>query len=172
MSLPKNYHKIYLFKEPFDKNDILSLCKELDEANTNPNVKEILLIINSAGGSGGRGGTVALHDYIKLSTKPVDTLACGFCGSGAITILQAGRKRYSTSNTVFLIHQGSGGPEIKKLIHLDELVNNLKKELEPMRKIDADRIGIPLDEYMSATSFENIMTVDEALKFNLIDEIV
>lgn len=169
MSISSNSHKIYLFDSPFDEKSVLSICQQIDEANKNPEIKEIVLVINSGGGG---DSCIALHDYIKISAKPIDTLVCGFCASAAVTVLQAGRKRYATKNSKILIHQGNGN--IPK-----SSINNLQLELELffkgydlMSKISSDRIGISIDKWKEMTSFENLMTAKEALDLNFIDEII
>jgi ATP-dependent protease ClpP protease subunit len=165
-----DYHKIYLFDSPFDSESVLKICNQIDEANDNPHVTEIMLVINSGGGN---YDCMALYDYIQASPKPIDTLACGHCGSAAVTVLQAGRKRFATKNSTILVHQGRGGSSSEDG---EQLSKSQSKKWETryliMRKITADRIGMSLEEYLEYISVEKVLTTDEAFEKKFIDEIV
>jgi ATP-dependent protease ClpP protease subunit len=164
----ENHHKIYLFDSPMDSQTYIRICKEIDEAGDNKSIKEILIVINSGGGS----NPIALFDYIQISPTPVDTLVCGDCSSAAVTVLQSGRRRYATKNSTILIHSGTTGVPKGPTDQLDTMYRNTLKQYDLMRSAEASRVGLSLKDYKELLTHDNLMTAQEALEKNFIDQIV
>ena len=168
MHFDKTVCKIYLTQSPFKEEEAVKICQEIDKANLDANFNSILLIINSGGGN---DSWVMLHDYIKLSQKTVNTLACGWCASAGMQILQAGVKRYASKNTLFLVHRGN--------VRFDSNPNNFDEstkkwqEKENIRnKVLFGRSKIKIENQDKFVSFENQFNPNDALKFGFIDEII
>src|SRR5258708_40010619 len=85
-----------------EEKSIKEVMEDIDTANSQEFVKEIILTITSTGGRLYDG--FALYDYIKASKKPIDVIAAGYCMSAAVMIMQAARKRTSLPNTSFMVH--------------------------------------------------------------------
>lgn len=145
---------------------IVSQLLYLDSVNTN----DISLYINSPGGSITAG--MAIYDTIHYINSRVNTICIGMAMSmGAFLLASTSGKRYALPHSEIMIHQPYGGMQgvvsdidiqAKRLIKTKKLMNELlayhtKKELSII-ECDTER-----DYYMSA---------DEALEYNLIDEIL
>ena len=145
---------------------IISELLYLDSINNN----DINLYISSPGGSIVAG--LAIYDTINMINSKVNTIAIGMAASMAAFLLASGTgKRKALPNAEIMIHQPYGGMEgvaadidiqAKRLLRTKERINQLlanlcKKDIQQIEK-DTDR-----DYYMTAT---------EALKYNLIDEII
>lgn len=154
-------------------DSIQTVMEGIDKANNDDEVDRVRLFIASGGGK--LYAEFALFDYIKQSSKPVDTVATGYCASAAVTILQAGAKRYATENTVIMIHPSSWSYdnvpyEAFRLQHeQSDKVNDLHVTLV------AQRAGLPRKELESLFEPIHFLTPSEALKVGtngLIDEIL
>jgi ATP-dependent protease ClpP protease subunit len=165
---PKYTKHIYLFDTPFNSTHITAIAQQFDRAVMDDQVEQIQLIISSGGGD---RSCVALFELIRLCSKRVDTLAVGYCASAAVTLLQAGKIRRATKNSFLLIHGGEFGLS-GKVIDMEEKIKNWYKRDTTMRKLNADRMGLKLKDYLALEASENLLTAQEALKLNLIDEII
>lgn len=160
--------RVFLFSViNFEK--VEQTISQINDFQNDPECDRILLIISSGGGD---ESCIALYDYIKLVKKPLDTLALGMCKSAAITVLQAGLKRYATPNTHFLIHLGTLGGQ--KILAKEIISNRDKyKEYLNMRQIEADRIGLGLAKFLELIELDQHLNILGALEFgvnNLIDQ--
>ncbi|MBQ1344595.1 ATP-dependent Clp protease proteolytic subunit [Candidatus Saccharibacteria bacterium] len=99
----------------YDDFDIEQICANIlqynrDDADCNLSPEErapILLYINSHGGPEISG--FKLIDIIELSETPVYTINTGTWYSMALLIGIAGHKRFATSRSTFLLHDGING---------------------------------------------------------------
>lgn len=83
----------------------------------------ITLCINSFGGS----VREALRLYDLISTMNVDTIATGSVMSAAVIIFLAGKKRYSTPRSTFMIHQIS--------VTLEGMLSGIQEDLEEINRL-------------------------------------
>jgi len=92
--------KLFLYDvvSPDSVADLTQCIMLLDSLNHNP----IELYINSPGGSVDDG--FALIDLIRSVKSPIYTIAQGTVASMATLVFIAGRKRYSYSNSVLMLH--------------------------------------------------------------------
>ncbi|HLL61182.1 MAG TPA: ATP-dependent Clp protease proteolytic subunit, partial [Candidatus Nitrosocosmicus sp.] len=108
---------------------VKEVMKDIDTANLDPDVETIILTITSEGGF--LFPAFALYDHIKASKKPVDIIAEGFCMSAAVVIMQAGRKRISRPNTLFMIHPSKNQIQENRLYsEFIAIVEELKRNYE------------------------------------------
>lgn len=64
---------------------------------------EIVLIINSSGGS--IGITMGIYDLLKSLNIKITTIAVGKCYSMATVLFALGEERYISKNTSYMLHQ-------------------------------------------------------------------
>ncbi len=148
-------------------NTIVSSLLYLDNISHD----DIFLYINSPGGEIDQG--MAIIDTIKYIKSDVVTIAIGLVASMASIVLACGaeNKRMSLKNTTIMIHQPLAGfsgqasdmdiinkhLQFKKLLLIDILSEATKQNRNKIKQ-DIDR-----DYYL---------TVEEALKYRLIDKIL
>lgn len=148
--------------------------KAIDEANEKPEIEKVVLTIVSGGGF--FYPSFALFDHIKASKKPVDIIAAGNCMSCAVMILQAGRKRLSYSNTVFMVHPSHFNQEDNKPFYESmKVVDQYKINHEKFIELTITRSGISKAEFEKLYNPIKYFTPKEALSFGpngLIDEIL
>jgi ATP-dependent Clp protease protease subunit len=126
------------------------------------------VIINSPGGSLYEGWRI--YDTIKLSQKQITTGVIGICASAAIQVLLAGNQRWASENSRLLIHKTSdiaiGNAEDIKTT-ADEMIIEDNVLAQKYAMIS----GRPIDEVMARMKEERIMMPEEALQWNIINEI-
>ena len=164
---------IYLLMEEIDAASCKAAITFILEKNIETNgkrLKEIKMIICSPGGD--VSGCFALTDVMMASKIPVMTFGIGQICSCGLLIFMAGKKRILTPNTSILSHQYSWGDWGKE----HELLATRKEQDLTSRKI--------LTHYQKCTKLpaktikekllcpsDTWLTADEALKYNLCDEI-
>ena len=136
--------------------------------------KEISFYINSPGGSVTDGlGIVDTMNYIRC---PVTTICIGMAASMGAVLLASGTKgkRFATPNAEILIHQpliggqGISGQTTEIKIQADQMV----KTRQRLNKILSEATGQSLEQVEIDTERDHYMTVEEALKYGLIDGIM
>jgi ATP-dependent protease ClpP protease subunit len=174
--MTKSVNKIaytYLFGDTSNEN-IKEVVKDIDKANQNKEIDEIVLVMNSWGGY--FYASFGLFDHIRFSKKPIDIIAEGTCQSCAVMILQAGRKRFSMPNTVFMIHPSSNKIEdslsFKNFIAESE---QYKVDHDLFVELTISRCGMGKKEFEALYEPQRFLTPEQALKLGkngLIDEIL
>ena len=135
--------------------------------------KDILLVINSPGGSIDAGRAVI--DAMQWCKKPVYTLALGGCYSMAFQILLYGKKRFSTQYSTFMYHDTKY--DFSRYIHPSDVndVVDIQKRMD--KELTDDMIRLTkLTKIEVETAFKNrkdtYLDSKEALKKGIIDYIV
>ena len=133
--------------------------------------KEIYLYINSPGGLVTAG--LGIYDTMQYVKPDISTLCIGQAASMGSFLLSAGKKgkRFSLPNSRIMVHQPSAGFQGQATdieIHANEVLA-LKKRLN---EIYSKHTGKTVDEIKTALERDNFMTVDSAMAFGLIDEVV
>lgn len=155
-------------------DDISELCFELLNLNENDKKEGITspfhLIINTQGGA--LYATLHLCDIIHSMTSHVYTYASGYCQSGGILILLAGKRKFSFPYTSFLMHspifyRETSYANIKNaMINVEneniEYINYIKK-YSNLKAKDVNRIF--------SSNADVCFTASDALSMGLIDEI-
>jgi ATP-dependent protease ClpP protease subunit len=157
----------YLFNE-VNYNSCQKVIVDIDKANLDGNISEILLTVCSGGGN--LLPAFALFEHIQNSKKNINILVNSWCGSAAVMILQAGKNRYATKLSRFKIHSSSH--TVKNPIYFDEFEDYgaFQKEshlqfieLTTCRtKISYEKFKemFPLTKYISATEAKNLGLID------------
>lgn len=153
---------------------IREVMRDIDSANTQDCIKEIVFTIVSHGGD--LASAFALYVHIKASRKPIDIITEGLCMSSAVMVLQAGRRRIARSYTVFMVHPSS--------IYLQEhdrpyneflsIVDQYKKNQELFIALTIRKSGMSRKEFEKIYAPRKYLTPTEAKnfgKYGLIDEV-
>lgn len=133
--------------------------------------KDIHLYINSPGGSVTAG--LAIYDTMQFLSCDVATYCMGQAASMGAMLLTAGApgKRYALPNASVMIHQplaGMQGTAEEIMIHRTEL----RRVKSRLNNLLMHHTGKTLQEIEEGTDRDNFMTAEEALEYNLIDQVV
>lgn len=135
--------------------------------------KEILLIINSPGGSVDAG--YAVWDQIKMIKSPVTTLVTGMAASmGSVLSLAAQKgRRFATPNARVMIHQPSIHGVIQgQATDLEIQAKEILKTRDDIIHLYMEATGKDFETIERALDRDTWMNSEEALKFGLLDKIV
>ncbi len=135
--------------------------------------KPILVIINSPGGSTDAG--FAIWDQAKMISSPIITLITGLAASmGSVLSLMADKgHRYATPNTRIMIHQPSIHGYIQgQATDLEIQAKEILKLRKHLVKLYSDSTGQSEEKIEENFDRDNWMSVDEAIKFGLLDKVV
>jgi ATP-dependent Clp protease protease subunit len=131
----------------------------------------ISLYISSPGGHVESGDVI--YDIIKFIKPPVRVIGTGWVASAATTIYLAAEKdkRFALPNTRFLIHQplgGSRGDATDIAIQAEQMVRTKAR----INQLIAKETGQPLDRVAKDTDRDYWMTVDEAVSYGIVSNII
>lgn len=172
----KNHIYFYAYVSP---QSILRLNVEMrkmmienqqDAIADETNVRPIHIHINSPGGSAHAG--FLGYDYIRNvgSQVPVYTHVEGIAASAATILSVAGNRRYITPSSYMLIHEPRtwmGGAASK----ITEEYENLQKVAKTIEDIYVRHCGFKIEDLKEFLKHDWILTADECIKYNLVDEI-
>ena len=162
--------RIVILGTPIDDDVANIICGQLLFLESEDPDKDIMLYINSPGGSVTAG--LAIYDTMQYIRSPVSTICVGQAASMGAVLLAAGAagKRYSLPNSRIMIHQPLGGAQgqatdieiqAKEILRLKQRLYEIlaKHTNQPVERIerDADR-----DYFMGAV---------EAKEYGLVDEV-
>ena len=162
---------------------IVNLSEEVNAATASVIVAELLFLeaqdpdkdiqfyINSPGGSVTDG--MAIYDTMQYIKCDVSTICIGMGASMAAFLLSSGAKgkRFALPNAEIMIHQPSAGTQ-GQITDMAIHVKRLEVIKKRMNSILAANTGKSLEEVTAACERDNFMTVEEALKFGLIDKVI
>lgn len=129
----------------------------------------INIYIHSPGGN--TWVSLAIVDAIMNSETPVNTICLGYAASGAFYIMCAGHRRKALKNSSLMLHTASWGtwgkvPQMKSnIVELDNTEKKLITLLEQKTMINEK-------DFRSMSSHEWWMTTEEALEYQVIDEVI
>lgn len=136
-----------------------------------PAFSEIILVINSPGGS--TIDALAIYELLKSTNLTITTIALGNCSSSATILFALGSKRLIAHNTKYLLHQGSFHPAANcylPLSKLREIVNNI----ETLDEIIKDKLRATCSKNISEfleTTFscpkDTVLTCEETIQLGL-----
>jgi ATP-dependent Clp protease protease subunit len=145
---------------------IISELLYLDSVNND----DIALYINSPGGSITAG--LAIYDTIHYINAKVNTICIGMAMSmGAFILASTTGKRYALPNSEIMIHQPFGGMQ-GVVSDIDIQAKRLIKTKEKLNTLLAKHTKQTIDKITNDTERDYYMDVDQALSYNLIDEII
>lgn len=133
--------------------------------------KDIHFYINSPGGSVTAG--MAIYDTMQFIKADVSTFCLGQAASMGALLLAGGapEKRFTLPNSRVMIHQPLGGFQGQAsdiAIHAQEII----KVRDRLNSILSRHTGKDIDTIAVDTERDNFMSADEALEYNLVDQIL
>ena len=142
---------------------LLALAAESDDP--------ITIYISSPGGHVESGDVV--YDMIKFIKPTVKVIGTGWVASAATTIFLAAKKenRFSLPNTRFLVHQPSGG-SMGDATDIAIQAQEIVKMKARINQLIADETGQPLKRVAEDTDRDYWMTVDEAVEYGIVGQVV
>ena len=148
-------------------NIVVSELLYLDSINHN----DISIYINSPGGSITSG--MAIYDTMNYIKSDVSTICIGMAASMAAFLLSSGKKgkRFILPNSEVMIHQPLGGAQ-GQATEIKIAAERILKLKGKLNNILADNTGKPLDKIENDTERDHFMDADEALEYEIVDEIL
>ena len=162
---------IVFIDEPITSDTANKFLKEMMYLSQND--KPVRLFINCTGGEVNAG--LLMYDVINGFKNPIDIYCTGQAASMAAVLLAAGKPshRFILPHSQVMIHEvlisggvGGSATSISKISESIMEVRNL------VNSILASHTGKTVEEVNIATSFDNIMNAEEAVKFGIADKIV
>lgn len=161
------------FCEDFNMDSVKEAIRKVWYLEAIDPKKEIILVINSPGGSVDAG--FALWDQLKMVECPIITLVTGMAASmGSVLSLAADSgKRFATKNARFMVHQPSisgviQGQATDLQIQADEII----KTRDRLIKLYVEKTGKSEKQIAKSLDRDLWMSAQEALDFGLLDKIV
>ncbi|MFA5069604.1 MAG: ATP-dependent Clp endopeptidase proteolytic subunit ClpP [Candidatus Omnitrophota bacterium] len=133
--------------------------------------KDINVYINSPGGHVTSG--LAIYDTMQFVKPDVNTYCIGQAASMGALLLAGGTKgkRYALPNARIMIHQPWGGVQgTASDIHIQ--AKEILRMRERINQLLAYHTGQPLDKVEKDTDRDHFMTADEAMQYNLVDNVI
>ncbi len=163
--------RIIFLGEPIDDHVANLVIAQLLFLQAEDPKKEIMLYINSPGGS--VTSALAIYDTMQFVKPDVSTVCIGQAASAAAVLLSAGAKgkRMSLPNARVMIHQVMGGVEgqardveiqTKEMLRIKRQINDIlvNHTGQTVKKIETD------------TDRDFFMTPDEARAYGIIDKVI
>lgn len=134
--------------------------------------KPVTIYVNSPGGEVNAG--LMMYDIIQDCGLVIDMVCTGIAASMAAVLFAGGQqgRRYILKHSKVMIHEpliaGGLGGSASSIKNISESILETR---ELVNGILARHTGKTLDEINEATSYDNYMNAEEAIKFGICDEI-
>lgn len=163
--------RIIFLGTPIDDNVANSIVAQMLLLDSENPEKDIMLYINSPGGSVTAG--FAIYDTMQHIRSDVATICLGQAASMGAFLLSSGTKgkRMCLPHSRVLIHQPLGGAQGQATdieIQAAE-INRMKKVLN---QILADNTGQSIKKIEKDTDRDYIMSADESVEYGMVDKVV
>ncbi len=161
--------RMLFLTERVDSETCNELIQQLMYLEREDSEKEIVLYINSPGGSVQDG--LAVYDLLRLLKSPIRTVCIGTCASMGAIIFLAGDKREMMIHGKIMIHDPAfgGNHEMggKKPHEIQTELDDLNRCRQSLAEIIADRTGRDIEEVYSVTANDTYYNPQEAIEFGL-----
>ena len=163
--------RIVLMFDQVDDNLACSIIAQLLYLESADPGKDIMLYINSPGGSVSAG--FGIYDTMRHLSCDVATICVGMACSMGAFLLAAGTKgkRMALENSEIMIHQVSSGIQ-GQATDMKIAVEHTLRIKERLNRILAANTGRPIEEVARDTERDNWMFPEEDLAYGLIDKII
>jgi len=163
--------RIVFLGTPIDDNIANIIVAQLLLLDSEDPEKDIMLYINSPGGSVTAG--LAIYDTLQHVRSQVSTICLGQAASMGAFLLCAGAKgkRLSLPHARVLIHQPLGGAQGQATdieIQAKEIIR-IKRQLNELMSLHT---GQPVKQIEKDTDRDFIMTAPEAKDYGIIDQVI
>ncbi|MBL7131875.1 MAG: ATP-dependent Clp protease proteolytic subunit [Candidatus Omnitrophica bacterium] len=134
-------------------------------------MKKLHLLISSPGGNVDPG--IAIYNFLKGLPIEVITHNYGSCDSIAALVFCSGVKRYTVSNSRFLIHGIGLTVQNQRFneTNLREMLDSLKNQRETMSKIIAEECKKKIEDVEQDMLKGIVLSPEDAIKYGLVTEI-
>lgn len=131
----------------------------------------ITVLINSIGGEINSG--LLIYDAIVGSKAPVRMICRGKAYSMGAVLLACAGKRYMLPNSELMLHQRMlGGRVSGNALSIKSISDSMLETKKKINSLLAKHTGKTEEEIDKATDFDHYFSPDEAIAFNLCDEII
>jgi ATP-dependent clp protease proteolytic subunit 2 len=131
----------------------------------------ITVLINSPGGEINSG--LLMYDAIVGSIAPVRMICRGKAYSMGAVLLACAGKRYMLPNSELMLHQPMlGGRVSGNASSIKSISDSMLETKKKINSLLAKHTGKTEEEIDKATDFDHYFSPDEAIAFNLCDEII
>ncbi len=163
--------RIIFLGEPIDDNVANTVVAVMLYLNSQDQNKDIILYINSPGGSVTAG--LAIYDTMQHIKANVVTVCVGLAASMGAFLLAAGTKgkRFALPHSRIMIHQPSGGAQGQA----SDIAIRAKETLRIKRKLNellAAHTGQPLEKIERDVERDYYMSAQDAVTYGLIDRVL
>ena len=134
--------------------------------------KDIMIYLNPPGGSVTAG--MGIYDTMQYIRPDVTTMCVGMAASMGQLLLTGGAagKRIALPHSKILMHQPWAGGLQRQTTDILIHAKDMEKTRETLFQIISKHSGQPFEKVMEDAERDNIMNVEEAKKYGLIDEIL
>lgn len=129
----------------------------------------IVMYVNSPGGSVTAG--MAIYDTMQYIKSPIHTIVIGQACSMGSLLACAGEHRSMTTNSRHMIHQPLGGAS-GQATEVEIQFKELQRWKQVLTEIYVKHTGHTFEQLEKDMDRDNFMTAEQALEYNLIDEVV
>ncbi len=171
LSTQLHHRRILQLGEEVDDPVANRLCAQLVLLAAEDPKREILLLINSPGGSVSAG--LAIYDTMRAIGPDVATLSMGLSASMGQFLLSAGTpgKRYALPHSRILMHQGSAGVQ-GTAIDVEIQAANLEYTKALMNRLNAQFTGQSVEKVTADSDRDHWFTAEEARDYGFVDRVV
>lgn len=167
-------HRMLFLTERVDGETCNELIQQLMFLEREDSGKEIVLYINSPGGSVQDG--LAVYDLLRLLKSPIRTVCIGTCASMGAIIFLAGNKREMMSHGKIMIHDPAfgGNHEMggKKPHEIQTELDDLNRCRQSLATIISERTGKDIEEVYKVTANDTYYNPQEAIEFGLATDVI
>ncbi|MDR2254803.1 MAG: ATP-dependent Clp protease proteolytic subunit [Arthrobacter sp.] len=163
--------RIILLDRALEDANVSALCSQLLLLSQEDPAADIVLAINSPGGS--VPGMLAIADLMALIPNDVRTLALGMAYSAGQFLLSAGTpgKRFALPHATVLLHQGSAGFG-GSAVDIALQAQHLRATRDTVLGLIAEHTGQSLARVTEDSQRDRIWDAQGALEYGFIDEVV
>lgn len=156
------------FYDEISRESIFELKKIIDSMIKDRFVEEINIIINSMGGMG-----LGFYDYLKACPLPIRTYIEGYCCSAATILFLAGKERFISPTSLFMIHSFSGGtPETFNEGQSSDFNESIKKHNASIfEKVYKKEAKLPKSIFDALPYKEIWLTPEECMQYKIATDI-
>ncbi len=166
-----NQERIIFLSEPIDDDVANVVVGVLLYLNSRDAGKDIIMYINSPGGSVTAG--LAIYDTIHHIKPDVVTVCIGQAASMGAILLAAGTKgkRFALPHSRIMIHQPSGGAQ-GQASDIEIRARETIRVKHKLNQILSDVTGQPLEKIERDSERDFYLSAQEAHEYGLIDKVI
>lgn len=165
------HHRIVQLGQEVDDPIANRLCAQLILLADEDSEHDILMLINSPGGSVSAG--LAIYDTMASIRPDVATVSMGLAASMGQFLLSAGTKgkRYALPHSRILMHQGSAGVQ-GTAVDVEIQAANLAWTKNLMNELNAKFTGQSVQRIAADSDRDHWFTAEEARDYGFVDQVV